>query len=112
MAGLLDQVSGMLTKLSWVTKVVNTSLAAKGALANRLQRRTAAPPAKSKMTNRGPQNGRQVWKGLPLYFGRSRQLSLNKFFDLNTPSIRKGSNGRKKGVGVGGGQKRKKIKTF
>ena len=38
----------------------NTSLAAKGALAHRLHRRTAcnaAPPAKSKMAARGPQNG-------------------------------------------------------
>ena len=42
----------------------NTSLAAPGALAHRLQRRTAcnaAPPAKSKMAFRGPQNG---WRGL------------------------------------------------
>ena len=39
----------------------NTSLAAKGALAHRLHRRTAcnaAPPAKSKRAARGPQNGR------------------------------------------------------
>ena len=40
MAGLLDQVSGMLTKLSWVTKVVNTSLAAKGALAKKKKKKT------------------------------------------------------------------------
>ena len=42
-------------------KLINTSLAAKGVLAYRLQRRTAcnaAPPAKSKMAARGPQNGR------------------------------------------------------
>ena len=37
----------------------NTSLAPKGALAHRLRRRTAAPPAKSKMAARGPQNGQQ-----------------------------------------------------
>ena len=28
--------------------------------------------------------------GLPLGFGHSRQLSLNKFFHPNTPSMRKG----------------------
>ena len=41
--------------------VQNTSLAAKGALAHRLQRRTAcntAPPEKSKMAARGSQNKR------------------------------------------------------
>jgi len=40
----------------------NTSLAAPGALAHRLQRRTAcnaAPPAKFKMAVSGPQNGRR-----------------------------------------------------
>ena len=42
--------------------IFNTSLAAKGALAHRLQRHTAynaAPPAKSKMAARVPQNGQQ-----------------------------------------------------
>ena len=35
-----------------------------------------------------------VWKGVyPLNCWRSRQLSLKKFFDLSTPSIRKGRNG-------------------
>ena len=35
-----------------------------------------------------------VWKGVnPEVFGRSKQLSLNKFFDLSTPSMRKGCNG-------------------
>ena len=29
----------------------------------------------------------------PWVFGRSRQLSLNKFLDLSTPSMRKGRNG-------------------
>ena len=44
----------------------NTSLAAKGALANRLH---AAPPAKSKMAARGPQNGRRGLEWcLPLGF--------------------------------------------
>ena len=53
-----------------IVKIVeNTSLAAKGALANRLQRRTAAPPAKSKMAARGPQNGRGgLERCLPLGF--------------------------------------------
>ena len=34
-----------------------------------------------------------VWKG------RSKQLSLNKFFDLSTPSMRKGRDGGGKGRG-------------
>ena len=71
----------------------------KGALANRLQRRTACKI----------QNGRQgapkwppgVWKGVyPWVFGRSKQLSQNKFFDPYTPSMRKGrdeENGEKTG---------------
>ena len=29
-------------------------------------------------------------------FGHSKQLSLNKFFDLSTPSMRKGRDGEKK----------------
>ena len=38
-----------------------------------------------------------VWKGVyPCVFGRSKQLSLNKFFDPSTPSMRKGCNGEKK----------------
>ena len=35
----------------------------------------------------------RVWKGVyPQVFGRSKQLSLNKFFDPSTPSMRKGRN--------------------
>ena len=35
-----------------------------------------------------------VWKVVyPKVFGRSRQLSLNKFFDPSTPSMRKGRDG-------------------
>ena len=35
-----------------------------------------------------------VWKGVqPQVFGRSRQLSLNKFWDPSTPSMRKVDNG-------------------
>ena len=53
-----------------------------------LQRRTALKP---KMATRGPQNGRPgLERGLSLDFGRCRQLSLNKFFDTSTPSMRKG----------------------
>ena len=38
----------------------------------------------------------EVWKGVyPQVFGRSKQLSLNKFFDPSTPSMRKGCNGEK-----------------
>ena len=37
-----------------------------------------------------------VWKGVyPQVFGRSKQLSLNKFFDLSTPFMRKGRDGEK-----------------
>ena len=56
-----------------VTVLTNTSLAAPGALAHRLQRRTAcnaALPAKSKMAASGPQNGRRgLERCLPLGFG-------------------------------------------
>ena len=65
----------------------NTSLAASGALAHYLQRRT---PCKR-------QNGRLV-------FGHSHQLSLNKFFDLSIPSMRKGYDG-----GETGGENRETI---
>ena len=42
----------------------------------------AAPPAKSKMAAWGPKMAEGVWKGAyPKVFGRSKQLSLNKFFD-------------------------------
>ena len=38
-----------------------------------------------------------VWKGVyPSVFGRSKQLSLNKFFDPSTPSMRKGREGENK----------------
>ena len=38
-----------------------------------------------------------VWKGVyPQVLGRSRQLSLNKFFDPSTPSMRKVDDGEKK----------------
>ena len=48
-----------------------------------------------------------VWKGVyPLVFGHSKQLSLNKFFDPNTASMRKGRDGGKKKRG----KKKKKKK--
>ena len=44
-----------------------------------------------------PQNGlRGLERGLPLGLGRSRQLSLNKFFDPSTPSMRKVDDGEKR----------------
>ena len=43
-----------------------------------------------------------VWKSIyPQIFGSSRQLSLNKFFDPSTPSIRKGRDREWKKMGVG-----------
>ena len=68
----------------------NTSLAAPGALAHRLQCRTAcntSPPAEPKMAD-------EVQK--PSIIGPSDQLSLNKFFDFIIPSMRtsKIQNGR------------------
>ena len=46
---------------------------------------------------RGPKMVDGVWKGVyPYVFGRSKQLSLNKFFDPSTPSMRKGRDGEKK----------------
>ena len=45
-----------------------------------------------------------VWKGVyPQVFGHAKQLSLNKFFDPSTPSMRKGRDG-----GKNGGKKREK----
>ena len=46
-----------------------------------------------------------VWKGVyPLVLGRSRQLSLNKFFDPSAPSMRKVYDGKK--------EKKEKIMSF
>ena len=73
---------------------INTSLAAKRALAHCLQRlqNPKWPPAGPKMAN-------GVWKGVyPWVFGHSKQLSQNKFFDPSTPSVRKGHNGEKKKI--------------
>ena len=53
-----------------------------------------APPAKSKMANRGPQNGREGLKRCQ--FGHSRQLLQNMFFHPSTPSMKKVDDGEKK----------------
>ena len=61
----------------------------------------ALPPAKSKMAARGPKMADRVWKSVfPMVFGRSRQLSQNKFLDPSTYSMRKVDNrGEKNGRG-------------
>ena len=49
------------------------------------------------MAARGPKMADGVWKGVfPLVWEHSRQLSLNKFFDRSTPSIRKVDDGKRK----------------
>merc|ERR1712115_146280 len=65
-------------------KEKNTSLAAKGALANRLQRRTACKI----------QNGRQ---GAPKWQRGSGKVSTTRFLGVpvNFPSMRKGRDGEK-----------------
>ena len=46
----------------------------------------------------GPKMPDGVWKSVyPPMFGHSKQLSLNKFFDPSTPSMRKGRGGGKTG---------------
>ena len=70
---------------SGLFRLNNTSLAAPGALAHRLQRRTAcntSPPNLSKMAD-------GAWKYVkPYVIEPSDQLLLNKFFDPSTPSMR------------------------
>ena len=70
------------------------------------------------MSTKAPiQNGRQrapKWPtGSGKVFGHSGQLSLNKFFDPSTPSMRKGRDGGKKQekktgqkTGEGGGERK------
>ena len=70
----------------------NTSLAATGALAHRLQRRTTCKIQNGRLG--GPKRAEGVY---PSVFGHSKQLSLNKFFDPTTPSMRKGRDGEKNG---------------
>ena len=86
------EVFTQLTSLNIISLIrfTNTSLAAKGALANRLQRHTAFKI----------QNGRQGAQTSPMgsgkVFGRSKQLSLNKSFDPSIPSMRKVDGEKKK----------------
>ena len=49
------------------------------------------------MATRGPQRGLE--SVLPQVFGCSHELSQNKFFNLSTPSLRKGRDGEKKNGG-------------
>ena len=58
------------------------------------------------MAASGPQNGR---RGLERVIGHFKQLSLNKFFDPSTPSMRKGSDGEKKMEKMEKNGKKKKI---
>ena len=56
--------------------------------------------------------GYGVWKGVyPQVFGHSKQLSLNKFFDPSTPSMRKGRDGKRKKNGGEKNGKKKEEKT-
>ena len=74
----------------------NTSLAAPGALGHCLQY--------SIWLLGGPEMTDGVWKGVyPWVFGRSQQLSQNKFFDPSTPSMRKKSRQKR-------GEKRKRVR--
>ena len=69
--------------------MMNTSLAALGALAHRM-------PCQQnpKWQLGGPKMVDEVWKGVyPLVISRSDQLSLHKFFDPSTHSMRKGRDG-------------------
>merc|ERR1711954_14089 len=57
----------------------------------------------------GPKMADGVWKGVyPKVFGRSKQLSLNKFFDQSTPSMRKGRDGEKREKKKNGKKEKKK----
>ena len=59
--------------------------------------RNIEPPEKFKMAARSPKMANGVWKGVQrLVFGHSDQLSLNKFFDPSTPSMKIGRDGAKK----------------
>merc|ERR1711954_186458 len=58
---------------------------------------TRSPPATPHRVPVGPKMADGVWKGVyPWVLGRSRQLSLNKFFDPSTPSMRKVDDGEEK----------------
>ena len=86
-----------------ICTIINTSLAAKGALTHNLQCRTACKI----------QNGRErapkwpTWSGAYTEVcGCSKQLLLNKFFDPSTPSFRRGRD--RKTRKTGGAKKEKK----
>ena len=56
------------------------------------------------MAARGPKMADGVWKGVhPYVLERSLYFSVNKFFDLSTPSMRKGHDGEKKRKRENGG---------
>ena len=58
--------------------------------------RNIEPHAKPKWPPEGQKMAVGVWKGVhSKVIGLSDQLSLNKFFDPSTPSIRKGARRRK-----------------
>ena len=58
---------------------------------------TRSPPATPHRLPVGPKMADGVWKGVyPYVFGHFKQLSLNKFFDPSTPSMRKVDNGEEK----------------
>ena len=64
---------------------------------------TRSPPAtlhhleNSKWPLGGPKMANGVWKGVyPYVFRHSKLLSLNKFFDPSTPSMRKGDSGEQR----------------
>ena len=84
--------------------MLNTSLAALGALAYRLQRRTIIHSTRTSSIQNGCQGAKWppwgskmtvgVWKDVyPWAFGHFSQFSLSKFFDPCTPSMRKGRDG-------------------
>ena len=78
---------------TFIVKIEDTCLTAPGALAHCLQRHTAK---KSNMTAKGLQNCQQGLKRcLPLDLWVLHQLSQNKCFNPNTPSMRKVDNGEK-----------------
>ena len=57
----------------------------------------------------GPKMADGDWKGVYLLvFGHSKQLSLNKFFDPSTPSMRKGRDGGKRAGGKNGKKQKRK----
>ena len=84
----------------------NTSLGVKKALAHRMQQNQNLknpkwPPGGPKMAN-------GVWIGVyPYLLGHTRQLSLNNFFYLSAPSMRKVDDGKRKNNVVFSGHQRR-----